>query len=114
MTATPSYSQKEVTAFFGRIENEIHYLASKPVENWDEYDVSSYRSLLMKTGTIKKAFAIYTSDVAAADVYTVTTKPSYFFDTKDEAELEITNIIAEGKFTRDDLVVHSLWLLTQN
>ena len=112
MTQTPKTSQENVDAFFERTQNEIHYLASKPVENWDEYDTSNYRSLLVKTGTTKRVFAIFASDVLAEDVYAVTTKPSYFFDTKKEAEDEIKNIVAEGKFTQEELVVHSLCLLT--
>ncbi|WP_400077103.1 hypothetical protein [Winogradskyella sp. R77965] len=112
MTDTPNISQNDIDAFFQRTQNELHYLASKPVEEWDEYDTSNYRSLLVKTGTTKKVFAIFTSDVLAEDVYAVTTKPSYFFDTKSEAEKEIDTILLEGKFTRDELVVHSLWLLT--
>ncbi len=56
-------------------------------------------------------FTIFTSDVLAEDVSAVTTKPSYFFDTKEEAENEITNIIAEGRFTRDELTIHKLWLM---
>lgn len=112
MTARPSYSQESVNDFFGRTQNEIHYLASKPVDTWDEYDTSNYQSLLIKTGTTKRVYAIFTSDVLKEDVYAVTTKPSYFFDTKEEAQDEIENIIAEGKFTRDELVIHSLWLLT--
>lgn len=112
MTATPSFNQEEVTAFFERTQNEMHYLASKPVERWDEYDTSNYRNLLLKTGTTKKVFAIFNSDVLAEDVYAVTTKPSYFFDTYEEAQGEISNIVAEGKFTKDELVIHSLWLLT--
>lgn len=112
MTAISDSSQEEVDAFFKKTQNEIHYLASKPVENWDEYDTSNYRSLLLKTGRAKKVYAIFTSDVLAEDVYAVTTKPSYFFDTKEEAKTEIQNIIAEGKFTQENLVVHSLWLLT--
>mgnify|MGYP006077879949 CR=1 FL=1 len=35
MTNTTSYSQKEVDTFFTRTNNEIHYLASKPVSDWD-------------------------------------------------------------------------------
>lgn len=112
MTDTPNISQNDIDAFFQRTQNELHYLASKPVEEWDEYDTSNYRSLLVKTGTTKKVFAIFTSDVLAEDVYAVTTKPSYFFDTKSEAEKEIDTILLDGKFTRDELVVHSLWLLT--
>lgn len=112
MTETPNINQSDIDTFFQRTQNELHYLASKPVEEWDEYDTSNYRSLLVKTGTTKKVFAIFTSDVLAEDVYAVTTKPSYFFDTKAEAEDEIDTILLEGKFTRDELVVHSLWLLT--
>lgn len=112
MTNAPNITQSDIDTFFQRTQNELHYLASKPVEEWDEYDTSNYRSLLVKTGTTKKVFAIFTSDVLAEDVYAVTTKPSYFFDTKEEAEDEINNILVEGKFTRDELVVHSLWLLT--
>lgn len=112
MTNAPNITQNDINAFFQRTQNELHYLASKPVEEWDEYDTSNYRSLLVKTGTTKKVFAIFTSDVLAEDVYAVTTKPSYFFDTKEEAEDEIDTILLEGKFTRDELVVHSLWLLT--
>lgn len=112
MTSTPSVSQNEINNFFKRTQKEIHYLASKPVEHWDEYDLSNYRGLLVETGTTKRVFVIFTSDVLAEDVYAVTTKPSYFFDTKEEAEAEIKNTIAEGKFTQEDLVVHSLWLLT--
>lgn len=112
MTDPPNTTQNDIDAFFQRTQNELHYLASKPVEEWDEYDTSNYRSLLVKTGTTKKVFAIFTSDVLAEDVYAVTTKPSYFFDTKEEAEEEIDTILLEGKFTRDELVVHSLWLLT--
>ncbi|MCI5050861.1 MAG: hypothetical protein MRY57_00955 [Candidatus Pacebacteria bacterium] len=112
MTATPSYTQKTVNDFFERTQNEMHYLASKPVDIWDEYDTSNYQSLLIKTGTTKRVYAIFTSDVLKKDVYAVTTKPSYFFDTKEEAQEEIKNIIAEGKFERDELVIHSLWHLT--
>ena len=112
MTATPSYSQTSVSGFFERTNNEIHYLATKPVHTWDEYDTSNYRSLLLKTGSTKRVYAIFTSDVLAEDVYAVSTQPSYFFDTEKEAKAEIENIVAEGKFTSDELVVHSLWLLT--
>ena len=78
MTASPEYSQDEIDDFFKRTQNEMHYLASKPVTEWDSYDYSNYRSLMVKTGTTKKVYAIFTSDVLKEDVYAVTTKPSYF------------------------------------
>jgi hypothetical protein len=85
MTNIVQYSQAEVTTFFKSSQNEIHYLASKPVEDWDSYDKANYHSLLSKTNTSKKVYGIFTSDVLAENVYAVTTKPSYFFDSKEEA-----------------------------
>lgn len=107
----PKFKQEEVNDFFQRTQNEIHYLARKSVGTWDGYDISNYSSLLLKTGTTKKVFGIFTSDVLADNVYALTTKPSYFFDTKKEAETEIESIVAQGQFAKDELVVHELWLL---
>ena len=112
ITNTSDCSQAEVDGFFKKAQNGLHYLASKPVNDWDEYDLSNYRSLLQKSGKAKKVYAIFTADVLAEDVYAVTTKPSYFFDTKEDAETEIQNIIKEEKFTESELKIHSLWLLT--
>ena len=111
MTNFSVYSQEEVHHFFERTHNEIHYLASKPVANWDEYDKANYHSLLSKTNSAKRVYGIFNSDVLAEDVYAVTTKPSYFFDTKEEAEAEINNIIREENFSRDELIIHSLWFI---
>lgn len=111
ISAVPKLTQDEVVELFEKRPISIHYLRDKPVEQWDDYDVSNYYSLLFKHGKTKSVFAIFTSDVKDEDKYAVTTKPSYFFDTQEEVEAEINNIITEGKFTREDLVVHSLWLL---
>ncbi len=111
ISAVPKLTQDEVNELFEKMPISIHYLRDKPVEQWDDYDVSNYYSLLFKHGKAKRVFAIFTSDVKDEDKYAVTTKPSFFFDTKEEAEAEINNIIAERKFTHEDLVVHSLWLL---
>lgn len=107
----PKFEQEEVNNFFLRTQNEMHYLASKPVKEWDEYDISNYRSMLVKTGTTKKVYGVFTADVLSEDVYAVTTKPSYFFDSKEEAKAEIKNIEAEGQFKAKELTIHSLWLL---
>jgi len=112
ITSVLRISKADVDEYFQRTRNELHYLASKPIDHWDTYDLSNYQNLLVKTGTAKKVFAIFTSDVLAEDVYAVTTKPSYFFDTEEEAGTEIEIIVSKGKFTHKDLVVHSLWKLT--
>jgi hypothetical protein len=112
ITAVPKMSQTEVHRFFDKIQIDPHYLRDKPVEEWDAYDTSNYYSILFKHGKTKRVFAIFTSDVKSEDKYAVTTQPSYFFDTKKEAEKELENIIAEGKFSSEDLVIHNLWHIT--
>lgn len=107
----PKLEQKEVNTFFAKMQNEIHYLAHKPIEEWDSYDVSNYYSLMAKTGTTKKVYGIFTSDVLEEDVYAVTTKPALLFDTKEEAEVEMNNMVAKGQFSKEELVVHALWLI---
>ena len=40
--------QEEVLKFFSDTQQEIHYLNSKPVKDWDEYDMSNWKSKLRK------------------------------------------------------------------
>jgi hypothetical protein len=41
-------SQEEVNKFFSDTQQEIHYLNNKPVKDWDEYDMSNWKSKLRK------------------------------------------------------------------
>jgi hypothetical protein len=107
--AFPSYLQQEVTAFFESVQNEMHYLASKRVEAWDEYDRSNYHSLLRRTGKTKRVFALYFSEVKEEDKYKVTTPPSRLFDTSKQAKKELEKLIQEGKFKVGELKILPLW-----
>jgi len=107
--ATPTLSQQEVHEFFDHFNLWSHYLKNKPVEQWDEYDISNYYSILYKHGKTRRVFAIFTTDVRDEDKYVVTTGPDYFFDTKEEAQEEIQRCIEQENFTEGDLKVLSLW-----
>ncbi|MCL7753089.1 hypothetical protein [Polaribacter sp. Z022] len=109
ISAVPKLTQEEVNSFFDEIQLDIHYLRHKPVEQWDDYDVSNYYSILFKRGKTKRVFAIFTSDVKDEDKYAVTTQPSFFFDTKEEAEQEVESICKETKQSATDFVIHTLW-----
>lgn len=109
IVATPNISGKEINEFFTRIGMENHYLMYKPPFQWDEYDRSNYYSLLFKHGKTKRVFAIFTADVDEEDKYAVTTQPSYFFDSKEEAEAELEKILLEKRFNREELKIMSLW-----
>lgn len=109
ISAVPKLTQEEVNTFFDEVQLDIHYLRDKPVEQWDDYDVSNYYAILYKRGKTKRVFAIFTSDVNEEDKYAVTTKPTFFFDTKEEAEEELERVCIETKRSQSDFVIHSLW-----
>lgn len=46
-------SQQEVDDAFSSWQRETHYLASKPVEKWDEYDLSNFNAISRKGGKIQ-------------------------------------------------------------
>jgi len=49
-------SQEEVDKFFEETFQETHYLTSKPVEEWDEYDMSNWKAKLKKKKQGKPQF----------------------------------------------------------
>ena len=107
--SSAEFSQNEANEFFSITQNEIHYLASKPIETWDSYDFANYQNLLRKSGNGKLVYAIFTADVAEKDKYMVTTKPNFFFDTKEEAEQEMERYYREDQCKKGSLKVMSLW-----
>lgn len=109
ISAVPKLTQMEVYEFFEKMPISAHYLRDKPVEEWDDYDVSNYYSLLYKHGKTRRVFAIYTSDVKEEDKYVVTTQPSFFFDTREEAEEELERCYEQGLNKWDSLKIMSLW-----
>lgn len=109
INSTPTMSQEEIHRFFDKIQIDPHYLRDKPVEEWDEYDKSNYHSILYKHGKTRRVFGIFTSEVNEEDKYAVSTKPTFFFDTKEEAEDELQKILNEKKFKKSDLKIMSLW-----
>ena len=109
INAVPKMTKEEVDNFFDNIILGNHYLKYKPVEEWDSYDVSNYYSLLFKHGKTRRVYAIFTSDVKDEDKYAVTTKPSFFFDSEDEAEEELERICIESNRLKSDFKIHSLW-----
>ena len=110
--AVPKLTQEEVHRFFDEIQLYLHYLKDKPVLEWDDYDVSNYYSILFKRGKTQRVFAIFTSDVKDEDKYAVTTQPTFFFDTKEEAEQEVERICKETKESASNFVIHTLWKIS--
>lgn len=98
-------TSEEVWEVLSQLGLHTHYLASKPIEDWDGYDRSNYRSLLIKSGKLKKMYGIYGSNVSQNDVDVVTEHPSFYFKKEEEAKAVIQQLIAEGLFKPEELHV---------
>ncbi len=109
ITNTLKFTQSEIVEFFSITQQEAHYLNFKPINEWDSYDFANYQNLLRKSGNGKLVYAIFTSDVKEEDKYIVTTKPSFFFDTEEEAETEMERYYNQEQNPRGSLKVMSLW-----
>ncbi len=80
------FTQEDVLFMCDHLNNPTHYLAQKPIDDWDEYDWSNYRSLKRKATTrIRRVFALFTGSVKEKDKYVVETPPSIHYDTMEEA-----------------------------
>ena len=84
---------------------QTHYLASKSVTDWDEYDFSNYRSLSKRAGKITAIYGIYETDVKEEDVNQVTSQPKRFYETHKKAQEKLEILIAQGKFKKEELHV---------
>ncbi|MEP0264180.1 hypothetical protein [Dokdonia sp.] len=104
-----TFSDEEVDALFTRTNNQMHYLYSKPTSSWDGYDKNNYISLLNKAGFTIAVYGIYSSSVKKEDIYIIESPPKILYDTKSEAETEITRLIEQENYSETDLVVYPLW-----
>jgi hypothetical protein len=101
---------EEVATFFQDTYNEIHYLASKPVENWNSYDQTNYRSLRLKAGATKKVFVVLPIPKKKRDKATPALLPNYLFDTEEEAAKAIEHMHQENANSTLDFRIASVWL----
>ena len=82
-----------------------HYLNEKPISTWDEYDISNFNSLKRKaTRSIKLVFAHFAESVEEKDKYVVTTPPTVFYTTLEEA-LEAVPVGQETSIN-----IYPLWI----
>ena len=57
----------------------------------------------------KRVYALFSSAVAEEHKYILDSPPTEFYDTKEEAETEITRLIQKENYSETDLVVYPLW-----
>ncbi len=87
-----------------QLSMETHYLGSKPLMDWDEYDHANYRALQLKSGRVKILWGIY-DDSVTQDNMTEATPPNRFFDTYDQAIASINELVQDKEYKENELHV---------
>lgn len=93
---------KEVWEVLSQLGLHTHYLANKSIAFWDTYDLSNYRSLMIKAGKLKKVYGIYDSLVNQDDVSSINSHPPFFFKTKEEAQAVMQDMVVAHKWNKED------------
>jgi len=107
--------RKEVWEVLEQLGLHTHYLGTKAVEDWDEYDHSNYGSLLIKAGRAKleKAFVIVVAlDFKNFEHYAV--EPQVFYNTYEEADIQMRELIQTKQYKKSQLKIQKLWKTTEN
>lgn len=90
-----------------QLSSESHYLATKPIATWDEYDLSNYQALFRKAGMSAPLYGVYDADVKQDDRYTVTL-PSHLYESQQEALKHLSELVEKGQFEEHQLQIMSL------
>ena len=99
----------EVMKTLEQLGHPAHYLASKAIAFWDEYDHANYRVMLGKAGKVYTVYGIYDKAVKHEDVEQIDTPPKRFYETYDKAKAVMEELISNGTYTKDE--IHVLPLL---
>tara|TARA_R110002051_G_scaffold2660_1_gene14269 strand:- start:16405 stop:17001 length:597 start_codon:yes stop_codon:yes gene_type:complete len=95
----------EVYRTLDQLGLHTHYLMSKPIPQWDEYDYSNYNALRGKAGRVTTVYGLYDSDVTYKDVDSVTSQPKRFYETYELAQAQLIHLFSESLCAKDELHV---------
>lgn len=86
---------------------ETHYLMTKEIEHWDEYDYSNFKSLCRKAGTPEPLFAVFESSVPEEDKY-ISVPLSKYHNSKWEAQVQLSYLLVKENLQEHQLKIMSL------
>jgi hypothetical protein len=98
---------QKLTELLEQLGAEAHYLASKPIEEWDGYDLSNYQSLSRKAGNPIPLYGVYGADVKEDDKYVVTL-PNNLYQSQQEALQLLSKLVEKGQFQENDMKIMML------
>jgi len=106
---------KEVNEVLSQLGLYTHYLATKPIDDWDEYDHSNWNALLRKSGRgrLKETFAIIVAlDFKKFEHYCM--EPQVFYESFEKAEEQMLHLIKTKQYKKSQLKIQKLWKTRNN
>lgn len=105
LTEDAQCTQEDVVYMLHFLGQYSHYLCTKPIESWDEYDYSNYNARKRKaTSSIKGVFAHFPKNMKEENKYDAGYVPDRYFDTLEDA-LEAVPVGRETSIT-----IYPLWI----
>lgn len=90
-----------------QLQIETHYLMTKILADWDEYDHSNFKALCRKAGTPQPLYVVFESSVKEEDKY-ISVPLSKYYATEWEATSKKSLLISEEQFEEHQLQILSL------
>lgn len=97
-------TQESVFETLQQLGLHTHYLATAPLEFWDEYDHNNYKLLCRKAGNPIPYYGLYKSTQEAENIVTISLI-GRLHDTKEEAQETLTKLEADGKYPVGELQI---------
>lgn len=100
-------TQQSVWELLEQLAHQTHYLASKPINEWDAYDLSNYQSLARKAGNPIPLYGVFDANVTQEDKYLVTL-PGTLYQSEEEALQLLSNLVKKEQFNETEMKVMML------
>ena len=97
-------TSQKVYEVLTQLNLETHYLMTKLVDEWDEYDQSNFKALCQKAGTDQPLFAVFDSSIKEDDKY-IALPFSKYYRTRWEAESALSLLVAQEQFQSHQLKI---------
>ncbi|MCQ4138793.1 hypothetical protein [Chryseobacterium sp. EO14] len=85
-----------------QLQLETHYLMTKILADWDEYDYSNFRALSCKAGSEQPLYAVFESSIKEEEKYTAPPLSKYY-KTEWEAQEELADMISQDEIQASEL-----------
>ncbi len=104
LDATFNPTPKSVGSILSQLRHETHYLGSKPIEDWDNYDHSNYRALRQKAGAPLPQYGIFPSTMNHNAKY-ITTVIGKYHPSERQAQSALSLLVSNEQVAESEFQI---------